>query len=83
MSESVLRQEIIKVVVATNGCKSTDLIAKLPKEVIISDSFGNYHDIIDDLIREGELVKLEYTILNSNYRIRSILFPKGTIILGE
>lgn len=36
------------------------------------------HEILDDLIRTGEIVELEFTLAASDYRARTILFPKGT-----
>lgn len=36
-------------------------------------------DLIELMVKEGEIVELEYSLPDSNYRIKSMFFPKGTV----
>jgi len=39
---------------------------------------NEYYAILANLVAEGEVVELEYTLPNMTYRLKSIYFPKGT-----
>ena len=36
--------------------------------------------IIEEMVSEGKLVKVEYLLPNMNYRIKSFLLPAGTVV---
>ncbi len=77
-----LREAIINIVESKQGCKATEiapLLAKSFPELI--EELGEAINIVDDLIRHGELVEVEYILPTMDYRVKSILFPKGTKIL--
>ena len=41
---------------------------------------------IQSLVEKGELIEIEYVVPRMNYRIKSLLFPKGTeieIVIGK
>lgn len=74
-----LREAIIQIVTDKQGCKATelapliaegypDLVCELDKVV----------ETIESLVASGELVEVEYILPQMTYRIKSMLFPKGT-----
>lgn len=40
-------------------------------------------ELLSKMVQDGELVEVEYTLPDSDYRLRSIYFPKGTIIVAK
>lgn len=42
-----------------------------------------YNQELEKLVESGEIVELEYVLPQMDYRIKSIYFPKGTIIHGQ
>lgn len=67
-----------------NGIKATELCAEIPSELHKHKiQLYNSDEIlreIERLIKTGEIVEMEYVLPHINYRIKSFLLPKGTII---
>jgi len=70
---------IVKLVEEKNGIKSVDLSMDLldaDKSFFLEVS--QISNIIDDLVQEGKITALNYTVPSMDYRLKTILFPKGT-----
>lgn len=58
----------------TEPIKAIDLMLKLSK----NDPETPWLDIIELAVKNGELKELEYILPDMDYRVKSMLFPKGT-----
>lgn len=47
--------------------------------MVHKDGF-NVIDLIDEMVKAGDLVEVEYILPTMNYRVKSFLLPKGTKI---
>lgn len=75
-----IKERISKIVNDSTGLKSTELAVKVVCEVPDCNTNEVLH-LIEELVKEGEIIELEYILPQINYRIKSIYFPKGTDIL--
>lgn len=39
---------------------------------------GDFHEAIERLMKEGEIIELDYVLPSMDYRTKSMYFPKGT-----
>jgi len=80
---SAAKGAICALVEQAQGCKALELIAKLGSEqvwVIEEVNSWTAIELIEELVEEGELIEIEYTLPNMSYRVKSFLLPKGTEI---
>jgi hypothetical protein len=42
-----------------------------------------YHQTVEQLIKEEEIIELEYILPQLEYRVKSLYFPKGTKFSGK
>lgn len=74
-------KSIIKKTVNNNqGIKATELVL----EVMHQSSDMNldaYEDALMELIKEGEIVEVEYTLPQMDYRVKSWYLPKDTVVI--
>ena len=47
-----------------------------PEEILLSE----YTDVLDRMQRAGEIVAVEYTLAHMPYRVKTMYFPKGTVL---
>lgn len=78
-SEIPLRETILALINANSGLKAVELVCKV-MGVVNPLMFKNieYQDTLEQLLKEGEIVELEYILPQLNYRVKSLYFPKGT-----
>jgi predicted component of type VI protein secretion system len=71
---------IVKLVEEKNGIKSVDLSMDLldADKSLFLEVNSQISNIIDDLVQEGKITALNYTVPTMDYRLKTILFPKGT-----
>ena len=83
-TEVSLRKVILVLVNANQGLKAVELVCKV-MGVINPLMFRemDYNSELEKLVKEGELVQIEYVLPQLNYRVKTIYFPKGTVIHGE
>lgn len=86
-----IRQLILDVIYDKQGIKATKLstvvfsylydseidITPLKDELKLTDLWMG---IIEELIKEGEIVEIEYNLPNMEYRTKSFYLPKGTTV---
>jgi hypothetical protein len=81
MNRDEAKEQITKVVEMVQGCKATELVAH-PEivPIIVEFDSGEYFDMIEELVSEGNLVEIEYVLPNMNFKVKSFLLPKGTTV---
>ena len=78
MTKHEIVKVIINIVVEKGPIKLTELICELPKEVIQSEF--DLLKLIAELIIDGNIVSIDYILPQMDYRIKTMLFPKGTTL---
>ena len=75
-----VRQLIIDTVNDTTGIKAVELICRVAPIIYESDCRlqGDITAMLEQLVKEGEVVELELLLPHANDRIKSMYFPKGT-----
>ncbi len=79
--EEKIRQEITKLVTERQGCKATELAVAAVRTLINrvdARELDKIPDIIDQMIREKELLEVEFVLPMMDWRCKSFLLPKGT-----
>jgi hypothetical protein len=81
-----MKDEIIKIVYDCGPINSIELTSKISVWVWEntrnhSDDEWRFSDVLDELIKNGDIIEVCYTLPQMDYRIKSLYFPKGTIIL--
>lgn len=79
MTKEQAKQLLVEAVTSNNGCKATVLCAT----DLASDIRSAGHDLvalIEEAVKEGSLIEIEFVLPQSSYRTRSFLLPKGTEI---
>jgi hypothetical protein len=89
-TEQKIREHIIQVVNDSQGIKGVELSCKLIEFLILNINkkgdvpvtiYSNYfQNIMDDLVKSGDIIEIEYILPNMSYRIKSMFFPKGTSV---
>jgi len=77
-----LPETIIRIVNNNQGLKGTELVLKLMSADLNIEA-TTLLKAIDEVVQDGEIIEVEYTLptMNSmNYRVKSMYFPKGTVI---
>jgi hypothetical protein len=50
------------------------------RQSFFSEDYSTVSEILDNLVRSGQIVEVEYVLPSSTYRIRSMYFPAKTEI---
>ena len=91
--KGIIKGIIKEIVNDSTGIKVTELVTQVyvhcrEREIDIPDT-GKYMlkllRYVDDLVNDHEIIELDYVLLVSDYRIKSLYFPKGTKLypIGE
>jgi len=72
--KEILKGEINK----SNGLKMAELIVLMPREVITKSCVDDIYLAIEQLVKEKEIIEIEFTLPNMSYKIKSFLLPKDT-----
>lgn len=83
ISKDELKKIIIDIVNDNNGLKSMELIPKLPESVFIYLKSEDICETLDELVSNGDILEIEYSVPNYSYKIKSFYLPKGTEILNK
>ena len=76
LTEEILKERIVNLVALYRGIKPLDLVVKLTDEERASFS-GSF---IEELISEGKLMEVEYTVDPDSDQIHSFLLPASSEI---
>lgn len=69
-----VKDEITRIVVEHNGIKATELVVKIPASMLILD----VTTAIAEMVRDNELVEVEFKVPAMPYRAKSFLLPKNS-----
>ena len=78
ITESQIKEAILKAVAGYPGIKGTELICA---DGVVRGVGVDVVALLNLMVFNRELVEVEYVLPDSNYRIRSLYFPKDTQIL--
>jgi hypothetical protein len=75
-----IKQWMVEVVIEKQGCKATELAAvpEIAMEIAHLTSPNTFSELLAELVKEGWLVEVEYTIPRFNFRVKSFLLPGGS-----
>jgi hypothetical protein len=80
------KEKISVMVNESNGLKATELLLKVvnkyPEMLNVLDG-SEIAEVLEELVKEGEIVELEYVLPHMKYRVKSIYFPRGTEIVKD
>ena len=76
-----IKQLIVSRVTSVQGCKATELCV-MPELVMAvkHGALSELPDILEEMIREGMLVEVEYELPSMPDRLKSFLLPAGAVI---
>lgn len=76
-----LRAAILELI--ENGTKATELAAHfgIMLTLIPNLDTNEFLAVVEELIKQGEIVEVEYILPHMPYRIKSFLLPKGTKVI--
>lgn len=90
ISKEILSLVVLNIVNDSTGVKATELVASVVEKVLRDESaktereyridFDMIAPVIHELVTKGEILEVEYVVPNMNYRIKSMYFPKGTLL---
>lgn len=79
-----VREAILTTVNIRQGINGVDLVLTVMGIVgPLKLDNEEYNKELEALVKAAEIVELEYILPQMNYRIKSIYFPKGTVIHGQ
>lgn len=75
-----IKELIVKTVNDHQGIKATELAVDVISEntEITPD---DYENALSELIRNGEIVEVEYTLPSMDYRVKSWFLPKDSVVV--
>lgn len=74
MTKDEAKSLIVSTIVERQGLKATEL-ASVPDLVL---SGWEVPELVDELVRDGQLVEVEYVLPYMDWRVKSFLLPPGT-----
>lgn len=78
----ILRQAIICAVSNCGGCKATELAAKPPMDKFPFPVSGPFLvSTLDKMVKDGDIVEIEYCRTDAEDKVKSFLLPKGSRVL--
>lgn len=72
------KKMIVDFIVGCNGCKITELACQPFFAVDLKDF--NQIDLVDKLVKDGELISVNYVLPNLDFREKQFLLPGGTTV---
>ena len=80
MTYEEFKQMIVDTVTQKQGCKATELMGERAVVQAMLDANSDTITAIEDLVKSGELVEIEYILPTIPYRIKSFLLPRGSSV---
>lgn len=76
-----MRESILAVVNTRQGVRSVELAMNVMSEINpVKFNTEEFHLELENLVKNGEIFELNYTLPGMEYRTKSIYFPRGTKI---
>lgn len=74
----MVKHQIVAAVEGKQGCKAMELLADPSLKEAILHIGERFPFLIDELVQEGRLVEIEYTLPLMDGRVKSFLLPAGS-----
>lgn len=74
------KESIIQIVNNHQGIKGTELAIQVISEHL-NISPDDFDSALAECIKNGDIVEVEYTLPMMDYRVKSLYFPKETVIV--
>jgi len=71
-----LKNKVLEIVTENNGCKLMELVV----DCINLKDAACLSEAVEELVKEGRLIEIEYCVPNMSYRTKSFLLPANTEI---
>lgn len=77
-----VKKIVVEKITELQGVKATTLVTELPNEVIEWGSVrkNDILQVFEELVKDGEILEIEYVLPSINYRTKSFYVPKDTKI---
>jgi hypothetical protein len=78
MNRDEAKQFLVDKIISLQGCKATQLAAD--EEVVTKLSMNDIDvpDLLDELVKEGRIIEIEYVLPEMTWRVKSFYLPPGT-----
>lgn len=78
MNKQEIKELFVRTVVLRNGCKASELATVEIIDLVLSGTGYAFTDLVDELVNEGKLSRIEYTTPYDS--TKTFLIPTGTHI---
>ena len=81
-----IKDLLSKTISDSQGIKATELATLILSELYKNKEYSNlltdkdYLNYLDEMVKDKEIVEVEYILPSMEYRIKSFYLPKGTIV---
>jgi len=82
LTKEEAKKSIVDAIVSNQGCKATQLVVYLEQSGVdlLSRIEQDIPTLVEELVKEGELIEVEYSVPTLNWRAKSFLLPKGSSV---
>lgn len=75
----MMKQKILDLVINRQGIKAVELALAVMEDCNpIHFEIDEFHLALNELIEQGEIIEITYTLPQLKYRVKSFYLPKGT-----
>lgn len=80
IEKMTVKELIVQKINDHQGIKATELVVNIISEFGEIES-NDYDNALAELINDKEIIEVEYTLPSMDYRVKSLYFPKETVIV--
>jgi len=73
-----IKELIINCINEHTGIKGVDLVVDVCSNEVNTEEYEN---ALNELVMNGEIIEVEYTLPSMDYRVKSMYFPKETVVV--
>lgn len=75
LSSTEAKIKLAELVTRLQGCKATELAVKATMEFQCEEAV---HNLLDEMVKDGSIIEVEYILPHADVKIKSFYLPKGT-----
>lgn len=81
MTRDEAKQFLVDKIISLQGCKATQLASdeEVVKELSMKDH--DVPDLLEELVKEGRIIEIEYVLPEMTWRVKSFYLPPGTVFV--
>ena len=81
LKEPTMRDIILRIVNSSQGVNGVKLVIEVMSEIGPTRlDHDEYIECLESLVKNREIVEVEYTLPHMDFRVKSLYLPKGTTI---